>query len=199
MEKPVDVPDIYNITISGRIASGATTLAHHVAKELGWEVLDGGKIFREFTKDHGYAGSRPDQFDLDYEEKIKDLLKNQKHQIVQSHLAGFDAQNIPNVLKILVVCEDEQGEDKPDIRIDRLANRDTSSVEEAKHEVFERETQNLAKWRRLYADNDAAWVNWDKKYYDLVVNTFTHNQEESLALVLETIGLKGNKHYEQAE
>ncbi|MGH7203463.1 MAG: hypothetical protein ACREHC_03395, partial [Candidatus Levyibacteriota bacterium] len=90
------------------------------------------------------------------------------------------------------------GEDKADIRIDRLANRDTSSVEEAKHEVFERETQNLTKWRRLYANGDENWVNWDKKYYDLVVNTFTHNQEESLALVLETIGFKEKKD-EQAK
>ncbi|MGI8419130.1 MAG: hypothetical protein ACR2LN_00640 [Candidatus Levyibacteriota bacterium] len=199
MDKPVELSKIHNITISGRIASGATTLAHHVAKELHWEVLDGGKLFRAFSKDHGYAEGRPDQFDLEYEEKIKDLLKNQKHQIVQSHLAGFDAQGIEGVLKILVVCEDEEnGEDKADIRIDRLANRDTSSVEEAKREVFERETQNLAKWRRLYANGDANWVNWDKKYYDLVVNTFSHNQEESLALVLETIGLKGKKD-EQAK
>ena len=44
MNSPVDLPDIRNITISGRIASGATTLAHHVADSLGWEILDGGKL-----------------------------------------------------------------------------------------------------------------------------------------------------------
>lgn len=187
MKTPTDIPGINNITVSGRIASGATTLAHHVARELGWEVLDGGKIFRALTNDHGYAGARDDQADLDYEEKVKDILKNEKHHVIQSHLAGFDAQGIEGVLRILVVCEDEDGEDKADIRIDRLANRDTSSVEEAKREVFERETQNLAKWRRLYANNDATWVNWDKKYYDLVVNTFTHNQDESFKMVMDAI------------
>jgi cytidylate kinase len=190
MKEPIDLPVIRNITISGRIASGATTLAHHVTDYLGWELLDGGKLFRAFTKDHGYADDRSDQFDLDYEEKVKQLLKTEKHQVIQSHLAGFDAQGSEDVFRVLVVCEDEAGEDKADIRIDRLANRDTSSVDEAKREVFEREQQNLTKWRRLYADNDSSWVYWDRKYYDLVVNTFTHNQEESLKVVLEALGLQ---------
>src|SRR5579872_1574395 len=118
MDKPVEISGIRNITISGRIASGATTLAEHIAAHLGWKVMDGGKLFREFTKDHGYAATRNDQFDLDYEEKVKNLLKEEKHHVVQSHLAGFDAQDIDGVLKILVVCEDN-GEDKADIRIDR--------------------------------------------------------------------------------
>jgi len=63
-------------------------------------------------------------------------------------------------------------------------------VEDAKSEVLEREINDLEKWRRLYAHNDANWVYWDKKYYDLVVNTFSHNQEESLELVLNAIGYR---------
>jgi cytidylate kinase len=190
MDKPVEIPGIRNITISGRIASGATTLAQHLSSHIGWEIMDGGKLFREFTHDHGYAGDRSDKFDLDYEEKVKNILRMEKNHIIQSHLAGFDAQDIDDVFKILVVCEDEQKEDKADIRIDRLANRDSFPVEQAKHEVIEREDQNLNKWRRLYANGDEQWVYWNRKYYDLVVNTFTHNQEESLGLVLERLGVK---------
>jgi CMP/dCMP kinase len=189
MDKPVKLSGIRNITISGRIASGATTLAQHLSQRLGWELLDGGKLFRAFTNDHGYASERSDQFDLDYEEKIKKILRDEEHHIIQSHLAGFDAQDITGVFKILVICEDETGEDKADIRIDRLANRDAFPVEQAKQEVFEREEQNLKKWRRLYAKDDPQWVYWDEKYYDLVVNTFTHNQEESLKLVMKKMGL----------
>src|SRR5258708_14243656 len=189
MDKPVEISGIRNITISGRIASGATTLAHHVATHVGWDVIDGGKLFRAFTNDHGYASERSDKFDLDYEEKIKHILRTENHHIVQSHLAGFDAKDIEGVLKVLVVCEDN-GEDKADIRIDRLANRDAFPVDQAKQEVFEREEQNLNKWRRLYASSTEDWVYWDRKYYDLVVNTFTHNQEESLKLVLDKLGIK---------
>jgi cytidylate kinase len=188
---PKDLGTIRNITISGRIGSGATTLAFHLARRLGWEVLDGGKLFREFTHDHGFAKDRSDEFDLEYEERIKKILREDSHHIIQSHLAGFDAQDISGVYKIFMVCEDENGNDKVDIRIDRLVNRDGMHVEEAKLELKERDKQNLEKWRRLYAEGDANWFYWDKKYYDLIINTFNLNQEDSLQKALEAIGYTG--------
>ncbi len=192
MNNPIDLPDIKNITVSGRIGSGASTLAIHLAKNLSWEFLNGGELFRQFAAENKldiiHTNIRPDQFDLEYEEKIKKILSEKSHQIIQSHLAGFDAQVIEKVFKILVVCNDEAGEDKTDIRIDRLVNRDGKKVEDAKHEIFERERQNLEKWRRLYAQNDATWVYWDQKYYDCVVNTFSLNAEESIQSVLRAIG-----------
>lgn len=190
---PVDLPKIKNITISGRIASGASTLAVHLSDRLGWKFLNGGDLFRKFTQESGlnivHTNTRPDQFDLEYEEKIKKTLIEKSHQIIQSHLAGFDAQGIDGVFKILVVCEDESGEDKVDIRIDRLVNRDAKKVEDAKHEILERERQNLEKWRRLYANNDPDWIYWDKKYYDLTINTYSYNAEESVQTVLKKIGM----------
>src|SRR3989442_1230175 len=101
MDKPVEISDIRIITVSGRIASGSTTLAKHLAKQLSWKHVEG-----------------------------------------------------------------------------------------AKTEVIEREANDLEKWRKLYANNEESWVYWDKKYYDLVVNTFTHNQEETLKIVLEKLGLQ---------
>jgi len=183
---PKDLENIRNITISGRISSGATTLAMNLAETLNWEVLDGGKLFREFTKDNGFAKDRSDQFDLDFEEKVKNKLRNESHNIIQSHLAGFDAQEIESIFKIFVVVE-EDGIDKTDVRIDRLVNRDRMHVEDAKNEVRERDIQNLDKWRRLYANNDPNWFYWDKKYYDMIVNTFELNQEDALAAVLTAI------------
>ena len=191
------VPDgIRNITISGRIASGTTTLAHNLAKSLGWELLEGGELFRKFHEEHLNdmselaVSQRPDAFDLEYEEKIKKILQNESHRVIQSHLAGFDAQGIPGVFKILVICEDKNGDDHADIRIDRLVNRKKIPVKEAKEEIEEREKNNLEKWRRMYADNDPNWVYWDPKYYDLVINTFSNNAEESLNLVLKKIKIK---------
>lgn len=185
--------NIRNITVSGRIGSGTTTLATGLAKTLGWELLEGGEVFEKFHKELGASenevASRPDKFDLGYEERVKKMLGDGKHQVVQSHLAGFDAQDIAGVFKILVVCEDEEGNDKTDIRIDRLVNRKKISIEEAKEEVKVREERNLEKFRRLYANNDQNWVYWDKKYYDLVVNTYDHNAEESFNLALEALGV----------
>lgn len=193
MTKPINLPNIRNITVSGRIASGSTTLAKKLSEVLGWEMLDGGKLFRKINEELGESitntGKRPDRFDLEYETRIKKMLQEGKNNIIQSHLSGFDAQGIDKVFKILVVCEDKHDNDKTDIRIDRLVNRDKVSIEEAKYEVFERERQEVEKFRRLYTDNNKSWVYWDKKYYDLVINTYPHNQEETLKIVLEKIGV----------
>ncbi|MBI4097046.1 MAG: hypothetical protein HY428_01390 [Candidatus Levybacteria bacterium] len=195
MKDPVDLPGIRNITVSGRIGSGATTLAVKLGEALSWDVLDGGKLFRKINQDLGMSitesNSRPDHFDLKYEERVKKILRTETHSIIQSHLAGFDAQGIDGVFKILIICEDEHGEDKKEIRIDRLVNRDGVSIESAKHEVGERERQHLEKFRRLYANNNQEWVYWDKKYYDLVISTYNHNQDETLRLALARVGYKG--------
>ena len=194
MKTPADLPGIRNITISGRIGTGKTTLAVKLGETLGWKVLDGGKFFRKVTEELGKSiidtKDRPDKIDLEYEERIKKLLREEKNQIVQSHLAGFDAQGIEGVFKILVICRDEHGDDKAEIRIDRLMNRDGVSIEKAKYEILEREKQNLEKWRKMYANNDKNWVYWDDKYYDLVVNTYSNNQEEVLRITLEGLGYK---------
>jgi cytidylate kinase len=198
MDKPskqVDLPDIRNITISGRIASGTTTLAKGLAETLGWELLEGGELFQKIHDEilklsEVDVHMRPDSFDLEYEEKVKNMLKDKHHQIIQSHLSGFDAQGIEGIYKILVVCENTEGIDMQDIRIDRLVNRRGISVNEAKDEVRVREQNNLDKWRRLYADGDESWIYWDPKYYDLVVNTFSHDKENSLKFTLDHLGFK---------
>jgi CMP/dCMP kinase len=192
MNKPVEFTNIKNITISGRIGAGATTLAKKLSEVLGWDLLEGGdlfeKIHKELKLDQSMVSGRPDHFDLEYEEKVKKMLANETKHIVQSHLAGFDAQGISGIFKICIICEDEEGNDKTDIRIDRLINRDKVSIEEAKREVLEREKQHLQKWIRLYAKGDPNWNYWDRKYYDLVVSTYSHNKDETLEIALKAIG-----------
>lgn len=129
---------------------------------------------------------RPDEEDVLFDKKLKEMLLHAKHVVLETKLAGFFAQGIENVFKIAVVCEDN-GEDQASIRIDRLVNREQVTIEEAKAEVFEREHNDLTKWRKLYADNDKNWVYWDAKYFDLTINTFDHNQEDSQHLVLKAI------------
>ncbi len=194
MDKPLSISSIRNVTVSGRIGSGATTLAKKLEERLGWKLLEGGELFekihKELNLDQSQVGRRPDHFDLEYEERIKKMLAREKYNIIQSHLAGYDAQGIEGVFKILIICSDAEGNDRREIRIDRLINRDGISIEEAKREVNDREEQHLAKFRRLYANNDPAWVYWDKKYYDLVINTFDHNKEQTFQIALNALGIK---------
>lgn len=188
-KQQIELSGIRNITISGRLATGKSTLARHVGEILGWKILDGGAIIREYMHANQISIKdtlkRPDEFDLDFEKSIEELLKKESQHIVQAHLSGFSARGIDGVYKILVVCNDEAGADKQSIRIDRIMNRDLISAKQARLEVSQREEENLIKYRRLYANNDPNWVYWDLKYYDLIVNTFSLNQSEAANFVMK--------------
>lgn len=195
MGNPVDLPNVRIITVSGRIGAGSTSLAKHLAKILGWKHIEGGEIFWEAVRKKLHLAPkdtdlRPDEEDLLFEERQKEILQHEKHIVLESKLAGFCAKDMSDIFRVAVVCEDVNGQDQPEIRIDRLVNREQISMEAAKAEVLEREVNDISKWRRLYANNDQDWTYWDKKYYNLVVNTFSHNQEESLGLVVKEIGYK---------
>ena len=193
--EPIKLPNMRMITVSGRIASGATTLGHKLAKTLGWHHVEGGEIFWEAVRtkmglEEKDTNLRPDKEDEDFDRSLKQILTNGKNLILETKLAGFNAQGIPGVFKIAIICEDESGNDKTDIRIDRLINREKISIEQAKEEVIDREKNDLAKWRKLYANGDQKWNYWDKKYYDLVINTYSYNQDETLKFALEKLGYK---------
>lgn len=188
---PQDLDGIRIITVSGRIAAGSTTLAKNLSKTLDWKHIEGGDIFWEKVRSKLGLNSkdtnkRPDNEDEIFDAELKRILREEKNIILETKLAGFNAQGVDGVFKVLVICQDEQGNDHIDIRIDRLLNREESSIEEAKEEVIEREKNDLEKWRRIYAKNDPNWVYWDPKYYNLVVNTYSSNPSDSLKLVLRS-------------
>lgn len=193
MKEPVALP--YRIiTVSGRIASGSTTLAKKLAQELGWRHIEGGEIFWEAVRkkmglNPKETNLRPDEEDALFDAQLKTILKEDKDIVLETKLAGFNAQGVEGIYKMLVVCEDHEGIDKTDIRIDRLVNREALTLEDAKEEVLERETNDLEKWRKLYAGGDPNWVYYDPKYYDLVINTYSHNQEQTLQIALDALGI----------
>ncbi len=195
MKTPIDLLNIRIITISGKIASGSTTLAHTLSLVLGWRHVEGGEIFWEVVRtklgiDSERTNLRPDIEDENFDASLKTVLAKGEHLILETKLAGFNAQGMSGVFRILVVCEDSNGNDQPQIRIDRLMNREKISIEEAKKEVLDREKNDIEKWRRLYGKGNENWAYWDKKYYDLVINTYSHNQEESLKIAIEALGYK---------
>lgn len=194
MDTPIDLPGIRIITVSGRIGAGSTSLARHIAKTLSWKHIEGGEVFWEAVRKKMQLSAkdtnlRPDEEDVLFDKRLKEILQTEMHMVLETKLAGYLAQDVPNIFKVAVVCE-ENGEDRAEIRIDRLVNREQVSIDDAKEEVFQREHNDLTKWRKLYANHDDSWVYWDPKYFDITINTFDHNQEESRELVLEALGFR---------
>lgn len=180
-----------SIAISGRPGAGRSTLLKNlrpIVEPLQWEIFSGGDWARQFAiesgkhdpKDpkHHLATDYGDDIDYQIDQSLRKKISDPNvHMAVESWIAGWNARGMKHVLKVLLMCDDA-------LRIDRVVNRDNVSVEEAKEHLFVREKTNLGKWQRLYGTQDF----WDPKYYDLVINTYSHGPKETLDLVLQALG-----------
>lgn len=180
-----------SIAISGRPGAGRSTLLKNLkplVEKLGWETFSGGDWARSFAIENGKhsatdakhhkATDYKDEIDHQIDIAMRDKLSSPStHVAVESWIAGWNMRGFPHVLKVLLMCEDS-------LRIDRVVNRDNLSVEEAKAHLRDREDANIGKWKRMYGVTDF----WDPKYYDLVINTYSHGPKETLNLVLQALG-----------
>lgn len=183
-----------NITVSGGIATGTSTLAKNLEETLkpyGWSRINAGDIQREFDRNHGIhenkqgAEARPDEHERTIDAMTKSKLINEKSLIYEAWLSGFIARDIDNVFRVLLICSEES------IRIDRVMNRDAVSLEEAKDFIRQRETENITKWKKLYGDYDF----WNNNYYNVVIDTYSSGPLETLGNVLDKLGYQDNlKH-----
>ncbi len=176
-----------NITISGGIATGTTTLLNNLKfylQPLGWKFRSTGQIVREITKENLFpvATLVSEELDRKLEKTVFDLLTKEKNWVIEGWLAGFVARELKNTLKVLLICSDDS------VRIDRVVNRDNVTVEEAKKLIKDREEQNFAKWRKVYGNYNF----FDPSYYDLVIDTFSSGPLETVGKVLDKLGYSNN-------
>lgn len=198
-----------NITISGLPGSGSTTLLNMLKKNEdlkfdGWSGFSGGEFMRSYAKEKGlyveavgvHHDSRhyEDDFDRKVDMGIREKLTNESGWIIESWLSGFMAQNIGKTLKILMTCSEKA------VKIDRIVNRDIVTPSVAIENMNDRYVQNLSKWRRMYKEEWNEWVVktgkvkasdpidfWFPKLYDVVIDTYSTNQQETLKIVLDAI------------
>lgn len=156
-----------------------------------WAVKHG--CYSKDEKLHHPATAYGDEFDREVDWGMRRDLMNKDRRVIDAWLAGFMAQGVPGVLKILTYCSDDA------VRVDRIVNRDKVSVEEAKRHIFAREQQNTQKWRRMYRKEWQEWVGehkkgkaaidfWNPNLYDVVIDTFACDREETLKRVARALG-----------
>ncbi|RLI91866.1 MAG: cytidylate kinase [Candidatus Altiarchaeales archaeon] len=167
------------ITVSGLIGSGKSTLAREISKKYGLRYISAGEIMRqmasqrrmsllEFSK---YAEKNP-EIDKEIDKKQVALAKKGKC-VVDSRLAAYF---IPNPsLKIWLKAPFE-------IRVKRIAKRDSISIEKAKKEVLERERSEKERYRRFY-NIDLEDLN----FYDLIIDTGKFAKDETQKIAFSAI------------
>ena len=184
-----------SVAISGQPGAGRTTLLANLKSylvPLGWEFFSGGDWSRQFSvkagnKDpndptHHLATDYGEDIDYQIDTAMRKKLSNpQTHVAIESWIAGWNMRDLPHVLKVLLLCDSA-------LRIDRIVNRDNTTVETAKKHLRERESANFGKWKKMYKSEDF----WDSKHYDLIIDTYSHSPSETLDLVLNALGYYEN-------
>lgn len=153
-----------NITVSGEIAAGTTTLSQELAEKLGWEYINVGEWFRRYCREHNLplqeTGRQGDEVHRQMDAAVRDRLRREEKLVAEGWLTGFMAQGIAGVLKVLLVAPVE-------VRVKRLMKREKVSETEARQQISKRTEENLKKWQRLYQQVDF----FDADLYDVVIGT----------------------------
>lgn len=199
-----------NITISGLPGCGSTTLLRKLIEHLepeGWRGFSGGEFMRAYAEEKGLfdpssghhhtAEDYEDDFDRQVDMGLREKLSTENHWILESWLSGFLGQGVGGSLKVLMTCSDDA------VRIDRIVNRDNVDVATAKESIDKRYRTNLEKWTRMYRPEWEQWVVaagkataddpidfWRPDLYDIVIDTFSSNKQETLEIVLDAITAK---------
>jgi cytidylate kinase len=172
--------NINKITISGKICTGKTTLLKNLESKLNWPVFMTGKLFRQYVAEHKFDLEKVEEQNesltkkIDYQ--VKDMIHAPGNLIVDGWMSGIMANKLPDVLKILLVCQDK-------VRYQRFAEREKIDLDEAKKRVDERQSNWLKKLEKIYNRNDFM----DPKNYDLVLDTSIFTSDEILEKVLQKI------------
>lgn len=204
-----------NITISGLPGSGSTTLLkmlkeNESLKFAGWKGFSGGEFMRAYAEEKGLfkaagdlhhdASHYEDEFDRQIDMGMRQKLETEQNWILESWLSGFLGQQVPKVLKILMICSNKA------VKVDRIVNRDGVTPDHAIANMHDRYNNNVKKWRKLYAKEWKEWVVdtgilpatapidfWHENLYDIVIDTYSHNQQEVIEIVLNAITKKATK------
>lgn len=159
-----------NIVVSGDIGTGSTTLAKALAKELGFEYVSVGELFRKLVKENNLPLVTEVSADWDYqmEKELKERLQREEGLVVEGHYQGWNARDIRDCLKILLKCSNE-------VALNRAQGR-SSSHSETSEQIEERKEKHRQVFRKRYGNDDFS----NEKFFDLVIDNTNRSVEDTV-------------------
>lgn len=168
------------IAVSGRPGSGKTTLARSLADSLGLRYVSSGGIFRRMAERLGVSlieMSKIAEEDYNVDRAIDNEARNEALKggvVVDGHIAAWILRDIAHV-KISVIAP-------LDVRVKRIAMRDSLSFEEALRVIKNIEESEDRRFKALYGLD----LN-DNTVFDIIINTYTFTPEECLNISLAAV------------
>ncbi len=166
------------ITISGKICTGKTTLFKKLVDKLDWPGFKTGRLFRDYVIKNKLDLEQVEEQSefltkkIDYQ--VRDMIYANGNLIVDGWMSGIMANNLKDVLRILLICKDN-------IRYKRFADREKiKDFEAAKKRVEDRQLNWFNKLKKIYKRNDFV----DPKNYNLIIDTSSISSQAVLKKVL---------------
>lgn len=168
------------ITISGKICTGKTTLFQDLQKQLKWPTFSTSQFFRDYAKSNKLSLNRGEEQNEKITKKIDlkifKLLKKNNNLIVEGWMAGIMADKLPNVIRILLICDEKE-------RIKRYAKRENIPIKNAQKRLYERENSWLKKIKKIYGRDDI----FKPENYNCIIDTTNLKPQKILQKVMNKL------------
>ena len=145
-----------------------------MAKKLNLKYEAVGGFFRKYALEHNIPLYDKEQIPDDLDKKIDEEVTSLAQKggvIVDGDYIGYFTRDMDNVLKVLLVCDEQT-------RIERALIRQ-STHKETEEEIKLRQQGLYKKFHKLYASED--YLN--PKFFDLVIDTTKTPKEKVIATI----------------
>lgn len=164
-EKPVlNRRKVNSIAISGSACSGKTTLSTLLAKQLRWNHVNVGQLFRDLAGEQGLPiekfGSLDDSALRKVDEGVKQRMKTASHVVWEGRLTAWLATTLPDVVSVYCVAGDRT-------RVKRCAGREHILLADARRQIKQRDDEEGRVFSRLYGIADIR----REVHFDILLDT----------------------------
>ena len=167
------------ITLGGLAGTGTTTTAELLSEKLDIPYISAGYVFRQMASERGMSvlefsefAEGNDDIDKEIDKRQAELAKSSDNLIVEGRLSAYFVEAD---LKLWLVTPF-------DLRSQRIAERESKSVDVASEEIIVREESEALRYMDIH---NIDIKNMD--IYDLIINTGTFNPEEVSEIILTTL------------
>jgi len=167
------------ITLGGLAGTGTTTTAELLSEKLDIPYISAGYVFRQMASERGMSvlefsefAEGNDDIDKEIDKRQAELAKSSDNLIVEGRLSAYFVEAD---LKLWLVTPF-------DVRSQRIAERESKSVDVASEEIIVREESEALRYKDIH---NIDIKNMD--IYDLIINTGTFNPEEVSEIILTTL------------
>ncbi|MFX1485633.1 MAG: (d)CMP kinase [Promethearchaeota archaeon] len=164
------------ITISGSAGTGKSVNAESLAGKLGLRYISAGKIFRKLAEERNLTieqfskkAERDTKIDLELDQKMREEARR-GDVVLEGRLVAWMTKDL-DAYRIRLHCPLE-------IRIKRIAERESRSPSGVKNETIFREESERKRYRELY-DIDIE----DYEIYDLILNTSVYTADATTRIL----------------